>query len=89
MGCHSHCHSHTRSFQKNNILNLLAVIAHAAKGIGMQQNGTNGAGHAKKPFAHLHILFRDWNYVTSTENDVYHDLFDEEVAVSEMEVRIV
>jgi hypothetical protein len=73
------------SFQKNSILNLLGVIANAAKEVAM---ATQDGGTVRTPFAHLHILFRDWNFINTTEEDVYKDLFEMEEPQSRLEEKV-
>lgn len=60
------------TLQADRILNLLAVLARAAQGIDLQ--GKNSG----KVFGHLHIVFRDWNFVNSDPQEVYDDLFRKE-----------
>ena len=58
------------SLQTDRILNLLAVLAHAAQGIEV--------GQESKMFGHLHIVFRDWNFVNTSPDQVYRDIFAKE-----------
>jgi hypothetical protein len=68
------------SLQKDAILNLLGVMIMAAEGIklGEQQEGSGGGGESGPKFEHLHIVFRDWNFIDVSEDEVFADLFDVE-----------
>jgi hypothetical protein len=57
------------SLQKDRMLDLLGVMCRAAASIDLAADsnpatsGSTGSGAAAaKPFGHLHIVFRDWNY---------------------------
>jgi hypothetical protein len=63
------------TLQKDRILNLLAVITMAAAGINQESSGSSAD---EKVFAHLHIVFRDWNFIEGDEQQVYADLFTPE-----------
>ena len=47
------------SLQKDRMLDLLGVMTRAAASVDVA-GGSGGA--ASRPFGHLHIVFRDWNY---------------------------
>jgi hypothetical protein len=66
--------------QKDRILNLLGVMAVAARGIDLE--GGNDGGPRKK-FSHLHMVFRDWTFdpsqsSTEAEQDVWNQIFEPE-----------
>lgn len=55
------------SLQKDRMLDLLGVMCRAAASIDLSSSSANtsspkGGGGSSKPFGHLHIVFRDWNY---------------------------
>lgn len=57
--------------QKDRILSLLGVAAHAAQGI----DSTQDDGHC---FHHLHIVFRDWNFEEQDPQQVLDDIMTPE-----------
>lgn len=57
--------------QKDRILSLLGVAAHAAQGI----DSTQDDGHC---FHHLHIVFRDWNFQEQDPQQVLADIMTPE-----------
>ncbi|EQC36373.1 hypothetical protein SDRG_06477 [Saprolegnia diclina VS20] len=60
------------SLQADRMLNLLAVLAKAAQNVELAD------GDNRKVFGHLHIVFRDWNFVNTTPEQVYDTLFKKE-----------
>jgi len=42
------------------MLDLLGVMCRAASSVDLGARGSGGGGG--KPFGHLHIVFRDWNF---------------------------
>jgi hypothetical protein len=67
------------SLQKDAILNLLGVMIMAAEGIKLGgQDESNGERDSGPKFEHLHIVFRDWNFIDVAEDEVYADLFEVE-----------
>ena len=49
------------SLQKDRMLDLLGVMCRAAQAIDLQ-DGSSAPSASVKPFGHLHIVFRDWNF---------------------------
>ncbi|KAF0710804.1 hypothetical protein As57867_005454, partial [Aphanomyces stellatus] len=64
------------SLQADRILNLLAVLAKAAQNVELAE------GETRKVFGHLHIIFRDWNFVNTSAAEVHDTLFKKEKGVS-------
>ncbi|OQR87881.1 hypothetical protein ACHHYP_07924 [Achlya hypogyna] len=60
------------SLQADRMLNLLAVLAKAAQNVELAD------GDDRKVFGHLHIIFRDWNFVNTTPEKVFDTLFKKE-----------
>ena len=59
--------------QKDHLLQTLGVMSRAAKNVRDESGSGGGAG--QPPFGHLHIVFRDWQAVDSSEAEVQADLF--------------
>lgn len=57
--------------QKDHLLQTLGIMSQAAKNVG--EEASSGAG-ARTPFGHLHIVFRDWQAVDTTAEEVLSDL---------------
>jgi len=51
---------------KDRILDLLGVMSRAASTVDLGSGSGSGAGG--KPFGHLHIVFRDWNFEGDKES---------------------
>lgn len=81
------------SVQKDKILNLLGVMTTAAEGVDLsaraegytQSHSDSDGDSGGKPFSHLHIVFRDWNFVDTTRDAVLHDILDTETNVSPLD----
>ena len=65
------------SLQKDRILQLLGVMHKAAINVA-EEGEIEVSGGAEKVFGHLHVVFRDWQYIGSTPESVKADLFKEE-----------
>ena len=65
------------SLQKDRILQLLGVMHKAAINVA-EEGEIEVSGGSEKIFGHLHVIFRDWQYVDSTPESVKADLFKEE-----------
>ena len=65
------------SLQKDRILQLLGVMHKAAINVA-EEGEIEVSGGVEKIFGHLHVVFRDWQYVNSTPESVKSDLFKEE-----------
>lgn len=71
------------SLQKDRILDLLGVMCRAASTVGKEtapkkRRGSDSTDSVKsdkekevKPFGHLHIVFRDWNFDGDEVSDIY------------------
>lgn len=67
------------SMQKDRILQLLGVMHRAAINVADEGDiDVDGGGDQSKVFGHLHVVFRDWQYVDSTPESVKNDVFKEE-----------
>lgn len=65
--------------QKDSLLQTLGIMCRAAKNVGDESSRSDiGSSTSRAPFGHLHIVFRDWQAVDSTETDVLHDLLQAE-----------
>ncbi|CAK4086728.1 unnamed protein product [Aphanomyces euteiches] len=64
------------SLQADRMLNLLAVLAKAAQNVELAE------GETRKVFGHLHIVFRDWNFINTTPTEVHDTLFKKEKGAS-------
>ena len=69
--------------QKDNILNILGIMTQAAKNIKEEVSqsdlkGSTPTNPRTKKFGHLHIIFRDWQAVSSDEKSTYDLLFNME-----------
>jgi hypothetical protein len=60
--------------QKDLILQTLGIMCRAAKNVGDE----TGSASARKPFGHLHIVFRDWQSVETDQEEVLSDLLKPE-----------
>jgi len=60
----------------SHMLSQLGVLARAAEYIDLGEAGSNKKGK-KKPFGHLHVMFRDFSFEGS-EEDVYDQLMGKE-----------
>ena len=56
--------------QKDHILSTLGIMTRAAKNISNDSNINH------KKFGHLHIIFRDWQSIDDSSEEVYQSLFD-------------
>ncbi|ETV71049.1 hypothetical protein H257_13474 [Aphanomyces astaci] len=64
------------SLQADRMLNLLAVLAKAAQNVELAE------GETRKVFGHLHIVFRDWNFINTSPTEVHDTLFKKEKGAS-------
>ena len=63
--------------QKDHLLQTLGIMSRAAKNV-REDSGSSASGSCSStapPFGHLHIVFRDWQAVDTTEAEVLSDLF--------------
>lgn len=73
--------------QKDHILSTLGIMTRAAKNVSSEANRENSSGDSAKKFGHLHIVFRDWQAVSCSEQSVFDTLFNLELNNSEAQTR--
>ena len=71
--------------QKDHLLQTLGIMCRAAKNVG--DESSSSSSQAAKPFGHLHVVFRDWQAVDTSEAEVLDDLLKHENATQRLKPR--